>query len=437
MEPVSKKIKLEDSSGRLRCQYLIVKKDRQCGMTRRADEQYCSEHLNLLKKNSGTLIHSGVNSEERERIPCPLDPNHSVWKDQLSRHLKKCNKFKLSHVNDNETFFNKDMNINNNDTLSSVKIDYKQFLNQSIEILQKWKIENDIIIPLKQESNQEMVQKRVNTLINQKHAIQQSSLIQNMIDYKILNTTKKDQDYIEFGCGKAEFSRYLNQVICLTNQNEPRDITYHLIDRASNRMKFDSKFVSDTQELTNQLKIVPTIKRIKIDIKDLKIDTQLDSSHNYVAISKHLCGVATDLTLRCILNNNILHNKLDGLCIAMCCRHVCSPRDYVNPEYIKALLLPDTNDITYEQFFTCLTKICSWATNGRRPDMVGTDIVEITDSISMTLEERESLGLMARKIIDLGRLKWVQQNLGENAELIRYVDKSISLENVALLFKHT
>ncbi|CAB4256803.1 similar to Saccharomyces cerevisiae YOL125W TRM13 2'-O-methyltransferase responsible for modification of tRNA at position 4 [Maudiozyma barnettii] len=431
MEPVIKKTKLEDPSGRLRCQYVIVKKDRQCGMTRRADEQYCSEHLNLLKKNSGSLIHSGVTSTEtggRERIPCPLDPNHTIWKDQLTRHMKKCNKFKMSHANDNEPYYQKDMNSLVETVELSEVIDYKQFLDQTIHILQKWDDTSDI--PLKQESNQEMVEKRVNTLTNQKHAIQQSSLIQNMISAKILNTSSSNQDYIEFGCGKAEFSRYLNQVICLTKDHVPHEITYHLIDRASNRMKFDSKFAADTQDLTKQLQMTPNIKRIKIDIKDLKLDTQLDSSHGYVAISKHLCGVATDLTLRCIMNNNLLHQQLDGLCIAMCCRHVCSHKDYINPSYIKSLL---PNDITYEQFFTCLTKVCSWATNGRRQGMVGTDTVEITESISMTLEEREALGLAARKIIDLGRLKWVQQNLGKDARLVRYVDKSISLENVALL----
>ena len=121
----------------------------------------------------------------------------------------------------------------------------------------------------------------------------------------------------------------------------------------------------------------------------------------------------------------------------MCCRHVCSANDYINPEHIKSILKEYDSDLTYVQFFTCLTKICSWATNGRRSDMNSTDIVEVTPTISMTIEERESLGLVARKIIDTGRLQWVKQNISEYSHLIRYVDKSISLENVALLVHST
>ena len=410
-------------------------------MTRRADSDFCSEHLNLMKKDIGNEKHNGRIdiTNGRIRIPCPLDPNHSVWEDQLKKHLNKCNKFKLSHINDNNIFYSKDLNSCQHPTN---KIDYKLYLDKVIEILQSYQKDDIFDIPLKQEANEEMVQSRVNTLTNQKHAIQQSSLIQNMINHKILNLStniENSQDYIEFGCGKAEFSRYLNQVIILSqdNINEIRPITYHLIDRASNRMKFDTKIVSDTQDLTKQNKFKPNVDRIKIDIKDLKVDTQLNEDRSYVALSKHLCGVATDLTLRCIVNNPLLKKKLDGICIAMCCRHVCSSDDYINPEHIKSILQKFESDLTYEQFFTCLTKLCSWATNGRRSDMNGTDIVEITPTISMTIEERESIGLMARKIIDTGRLQWVKQNISEDSHLIRYVDKSISLENVALLVHST
>lgn len=435
MEPATKKLKTETE--RLRCNYIITKKNRQCGMTRRADSDFCSEHLNLMKRDIGNEKHNGrIDSQNgRIRIPCPLDPHHSVWQDQLKKHLTKCNKFKLSHINDDNIFYSKDMN---SCQTTTDKIDYKLYLDKVITILQSYQEKDTFEIPLKQEANEEMVRSRVNALTNQKHAIQQSSLIQNMINYKILNmSTSSDnsQDYIEFGCGKAEFSRYLNQVIILSNDIRP--ITYHLIDRASNRMKFDTKIVSDTQEFTKQSKIKPHIDRIKIDIKDLKIDTQLKDDRTYVALSKHLCGVATDLTLRCIVNNPLLKKKLDGICIAMCCRHVCSAADYINPEHIKTILTKFDSDLTYAQFFTCLTKICSWATNGRRSDMNGTDIVEITPTLSMTIEERESIGLIARKIIDTGRLQWVKQNLGEDSHLLRYVDKSISLENVALLVHST
>ena len=431
MEPVQKKAKTE----RLQCNYYIAKKTRQCGMTRKADSEYCSEHINLLKKLEGGAVHAGSVQGGRERVPCPLDPNHSVWKDQLQRHLKKCNKNKLAHANDGMPFYSCDMN--RGQEMESVAVDYKECLKDAVLLLQKLHnspLLNKVDIPLEQKSNEQMENSRLSELHNQKHAIQQSSLIQNMLDNGVLEPLSQTQDYLEFGCGRAEFSRYLNQVLYSTCSEEPRPVTYHLIDRASNRMKFDSKFPTDTQDITKRKKVVPEIRRIKIDIKDLRMDSELSADRTYVALSKHLCGVATDLTLRCMMNNPLFKKQLDGLCIAMCCRHVCNSRDYVNREFVTELI-PDDSALSYDQFFTCLTKICSWATNGRRADMKGSDVVHITDDIEMTVEQREEIGLVARKIIDVGRYNWVKQNLGEDAHLVRYVDKEISLENVALIVK--
>ena len=81
-EPPAKKLKNEQ---RLQCEYFIEKKQRRCGMTRKNDVQYCTEHLNLLKKKLGNEKHNG---KEGNRVPCPLDPKHTVWESQLQKHLK-------------------------------------------------------------------------------------------------------------------------------------------------------------------------------------------------------------------------------------------------------------------------------------------------------------------------------------------------------------
>lgn len=46
-----------------------------------------------------------------------------------------------------------------------------------------------------------------------------------------------------------------------------------------------------------------TYKRIKIDIKDLSLDKLLDLDYEKIIfVAKHLCGVATCLTLEAISN---------------------------------------------------------------------------------------------------------------------------------------
>lgn len=192
-----------------------------------------------------------------------------------------------------------------------------------------------------------------------KHAKQQSSLIQNLFDVELIPSGK----IMEFGCGRAEFSRYINQTIINNDPYQLQDDLpkYVLIDRGSNRMKFDKKFQDDLMALSKNPEKVKqriAIDRLKLDIKDLKLSTVIEEHDGCLAISKHLCGVATDLTLRCLQNCIEETNgkfKLQGICIAMCCRHVCNARDYINPDYIKSFLESKHSQINYKTFLvTCL-----------------------------------------------------------------------------------
>ena len=127
-----------------------------------------------------------------------------------------------------------------------------------------------------------------------------------------------------------------------------------LVDRDSARNKADSELRKDGGDRT--------FERLKIDIRHLNlrhaplIVTSADTGPAsapipLVGISKHLCGVATDLTLRCLLNsaaapsaNHSLLVPADGatagateamvvnrgVAIALCCHHV--------PRYAPVLL---------------------------------------------------------------------------------------------------
>ncbi|CCD26172.2 tRNA:m4X modification enzyme NDAI_0G03950 [Naumovozyma dairenensis CBS 421] len=454
----------------------MEKKRRRCGMTRRNGEQYCTEHLNIWKKKQGNAVHNNNNNNNEskvhdneknndQRIPCPLDPNHTVKKSQLEKHLKKCNKTKLKHSNDGKPYYSIDINGDHHPHKEQSKLEITEtsrnkWIMETISILEEISKSNLFDeMPLIEKSNKFMEENRFKLLTNKKHAIQQSSLIQHMIDKKMF---RNNPNFIEFGSGRAEFSRYVNQVVLCENNNdidstdvEPQTSNFIFIDRASNRMKFDKKILDDYVEwISNKNKKsgekmnVPDIKRVKIDIRDLKLDPLLSfpNNNNYVAISKHLCGVATDLTLKCIQNSDILTGKdlsspsnFDGICIAMCCRHVCNSNDYVNPVFVNSLLEKYGHDetFTYDQFFYSLQKMCSWATCGRRDDMNDHDVVRITDDKSITLKEREQFGLLARRIIDEGRKNWVKKNLNNandfTVELVKYVHSDVSLENIVLL----
>ncbi|CAM9473201.1 unnamed protein product, partial [Ectocarpus sp. 8 AP-2014] len=52
--------------------------------------RYCAQHRS---KHSASFCgtHMGETAEKGKRVPCPVDPNHTVFEQQLSSHVKICN----------------------------------------------------------------------------------------------------------------------------------------------------------------------------------------------------------------------------------------------------------------------------------------------------------------------------------------------------------
>ncbi|KAL6947709.1 hypothetical protein ACO0RG_000289 [Hanseniaspora osmophila] len=458
---VDKKPKIgETTVDPARCEFHIVKKNRQCGMLKsKQSTQYCTEHLLLAKRNEGAQLRNN-NTKKGNRVPCPLDNNHTVWEIDLKKHLKKCTKGKSNNMNAGKPWFVPDVNCGQSESSSGESKSTQELILQVIPVLQKLQELNMFDgdnIPRKEILKDQHVQDhRVEQLLgNQsRHAVQQSSLIQHIRKSLNKNSNKTGNPlFVEFGCGRAELSRYLNLSLSLDHESDKKIadeskpsmgnlLSFLLIDRGANRLKFDHKFAEDCHPLPG-----PVVKREKADIKDIDLnaliecDFQNHDELNVVSVSKHLCGVATDLTLRCLEKSmtNAENNKKYSVCIAMCCRHVCNFDDYVNPLYISSLLEKhdSAKNLKASEFFYSLTKICSWATCGRRPDV---DIhTRATHFTKLSIEEREQLGMISRRIIDTGRLEYIQQcdvwkqHTSSSAKLVQYCDLSTSLENVALV----
>lgn len=395
-------------------------------MTRPAGSTFCSEH-----------------SGDAERVPCPLDPSHTIDPKRLRAHLRKCNKARLDlsiqSKHKDIPWFRENINWNHVSSagqeagLEPVSNDKMVECIGLIRLIIEKEFGTDPL-PLLQKRNALLeATPRYEALTNRKHAAQQSSLIQHLIESGLWPTATPIQ-FIELGCGRAELSRYVN---IATQLDRSPVCSFLLIDRSSQRMKFDNKFHDDISTMNSPgetQKMV--IRREKMDIKDLNLDPLLDRQKPCVAISKHLCGVATDLSIRCLLNSEICRENLTGVLIAMCCRHVCRPAQYANIPYIEQLLAKYNpaakTALGYTDFFNCLRKYCSYATCGVMP---GTDLHTGTDHFTkLSFEQRQQLGHMARRIIDHGRcLTFNDSPLGFHARLFRYVDRSTTLEDTALL----
>lgn len=440
--PATKKQKVNDD-GRLRCEFFLEKKRRYCSMQRKSGQKYCSEHM----------IHDLGNGLEatNERVPCPLDSNHTVWVKDLTAHLQKCNS-KPKEVQD--AWFKQGLNLKIKDEELEESDEDKGMTEE--ELFEKYiaKLANQNSKPLRLgESQHEGLDMRVAELTNKKHAIQQSSLIGNLKERGLLG---KEYFYLEYGCGRGELSRTLN--LCLLSEestveeskmaanNETPDrkpnielqqsnedpqtkgelqslYGFGLVDRGVNRRKFDTRILKDCKPYH----LPCAVRRSRIDIKDLSVDNFIADLpvKKVVAISKHLCGAATDLTLKLIINSSLWENdQFGGMLIAMCCRHACL-YDQLLPQ--SRQYLRDRGFATRESF-TVLKKIVSWAVSGTEEDTTTSEKLENKQV------DRETLGLLARRLIDDSRLHALQQVLPERftAEMFLYTDKKVTLENSCL-----
>ncbi|KAK9322964.1 methyltransferase TRM13-domain-containing protein [Lipomyces orientalis] len=442
-------------------------------MTRRATEQYCAQHLGTAELPDDQPY--SKHKHNLARVSCPLDPGHSIWLRDLQRHLKRCQATK--EVVSSAWFV---PNINllrpEPDKFPSVTPDAPI----TFEEYQKWvafveqfygkEIQGTKYtdIPLR-ELKHEGLERRLGELSNKKHAIQQGSLIATLGNVGLLLS---ENCFVEFGAGRGELSRYLHQALLHRYNNAPTHApSFLLIDRSGMRMKLDSKIIKDAEDLGSKYPTPPIVHRIKTDIKDLDLrredDKQLqkrsDGKGGVVAISKHLCGAATDLTIQCVMN--YIGSKKDGdemmdlagIMIALCCRHRCSYSSYPL-QYLTKYAKIDPRG------FEILSKMSSWAVCGRRPqhrnasdsgntvetksertqvdddgyDGEHDDSDNECDQDGQThisripIARREEIGIKVRSILDYGRVRNLEDQ-GFQVKLIRYVDKAISSENVCLL----
>ncbi|XP_017856585.1 PREDICTED: tRNA:m(4)X modification enzyme TRM13 homolog [Drosophila arizonae] len=407
------------------CAHWVQRKKRYCKMEPSKGSLFCGAHE---PPSEGT-----AENADAERIPCPLDPKHTVFKRKLAKHLTICNardqisnlpyihkninageeldsdnlqdiceyeKLKLHELEDEEFYR----------VIDKVKQLYDTHINGNIEQLQ-----------LQHSSLEEPLSHSEYGPETRKHLVQTSALLGILEqDQQLVDNTS----FIEFGAGKGQLAFYLATALESKQLAKSQVV---LVDRLSLRHKKDNK-------LTNK----QLVQRIRADIADLKMSElpELQRTQRNVALSKHLCGAATDLTLRCVLADKEKCNT-DYILIALCCHHRCSWRSYVGKKWLQ------TAGITPRDF-VIITKMVSWAVCGtgisreRRKAMAEAATQEEPPQQEPTQrlsrEQRELIGYQCKRVLDYGRLEHLRAN-GYQASLKFYVSRDVTLENVILLAK--
>ncbi|XP_043078346.1 tRNA:m(4)X modification enzyme TRM13 homolog isoform X2 [Puntigrus tetrazona] len=355
-----------------RCAFYVAKKKRYCKMLVGRGKTLCGEHANAGEES------------EKKRIPCPLDPKHTVFEDNLAKHLKKCN----SKEKPKPIYYMKDINAGSGS---------EDETKEEITIAERSKEELDeLIIKLKtalKGLNTKLIENSLShSALHEplndpkngdsafKHLKQQASILGNM---ELLELLKPNRCYIEFGAGKGKLSHWIHIAL-----KEAENVHFLLVERSSTRFKVDGKHKNADS----------TFDRLQVDIQHLdlrKAPLLREKGLPVIGVGKHLCGAATDLALRCLFEHNCseeddepptkrvkLHQNegacgdikpasstkgretgkkliVSGLAIALCCHHRCDWRHYVGKEFFRQKGLGPEE-------FAAFQRMSSWATCGMR-----------------------------------------------------------------------
>jgi len=394
------------------------------------------------------------------RVPCPYDPKHTCFATKMEKHLKICNskpqlilpEYIVPGINSGASRAS-DVKASKEGKLTIANVSDEKLINIIGHLMATYKrfVDGNIVMEtLEHTAMEEELNKPEYGPSVLKHLIQNSSLLGQLDKSGLM---ENGNTFIEFGSGRGQLTYWLTRAV-----SDPTTCQFILVDKASHRHKFDNR-LRDCEDIE--------LVRLRADIKDLSLaglspylTVQRES---VVGISKHLCGAATDLTLRCLtqtLENTA--SELVGILIALCCHHRCDWSPYVGKEFL-------TEQGFTEEDFSLLTSITSWCTCGSgkprpppadrpaRPaaaeergacdDLPSPDHAEerledqqFTPSFNdryarLQLDQatREEIGRQCKRVLDYGRLKYLQDTSDMNVQLKYYVDPFISLENTLIV----
>lgn len=364
------------------CCFLLPKKRRLCNITRSNGSLYCGNHRpkDEVPEEKKELL---------ERIPCPVDPSHTIYRSNLEKHVVKCNKAAEIKRTQEKSYYCLDCNSGKDAPwVDSVSLDFDDFTRIDVDLLAE-KVKNcfdtDVVIdnydPSVLNVEDDEVSKKVyeelstgnTTFHSVKHLQQNLEIIKVMRTFNILSNNipeeksekgrKYSTTFIELGAGKGLLTRavksakdHLTHETTTEEKYSPSDV-FIMLERNATRKKVDRFLRSNKiEENDNTARKNETLfHRVRIDMRHCFLpnlpgitqeehskDSALSISEGpfpkkrVVMMGKHFCGVASDLAINSLqslitLNESNSLNKESlelALVLAACCHHAILPLDF-------------------------------------------------------------------------------------------------------------
>lgn len=474
------------------CQHFMRNKARYCNLNRVANSLFCGNHRPVDESYTPRILKDAQFSGFTEiyRIPCPIDPTHTIFNYNLEAHKKICNTGTRLALLEREPYYQKDCNSganlpsdtdpsissdNSNPNPSPPVVDVELLLRKVQECYQRY-VEMEIQEPfteipsyLNQEELFKLVAGGAVAFDRVRHAHQDVHIACQMATESMFPTnpsSSKRHVYVELGAGKGMLGLTVKSA---AEQCCPGKSSLVMVERTGVHRKAD-KTLRENSDLA--------FTRIRMDIRDCFLAglpgiarTVDDSSQrpSVVLVAKHLCGLATDITLRSLESLQLsttsspssesmaTEESFYGVSIATCCHHACDWKDYINPNWLLSC------GFTSHEF-KVMTHWSGWAhtvgTGVRMAKVKPTESSTIAEteedptaegqdgnehSVPMadlsgpshrprglSYEEMSRIGKMVKRILDHGRVLYLR-DMGFVVCQRRYCDKELSPECYLIL----
>mgnify|MGYP003386513563 CR=1 FL=1 len=447
-----------------------------------------------------------------ERVPCPLDPSHTVYKRNLEAHMKICGVTSTQSAQEAEGVFCLNCNSGVPATIPSAGSDvvdasalankvhsvFEQHVAPHVQLYISGVYNAPPCDPadasLYGEVHKDIIGAQ-SASEKTRHADQDTAILAVMAREGLISREGvrdvRDNIYVEFGAGKGflGYSVQLyyhmlmkqlsvkNSSIC--SASDAADVVdaasvrpkLLLVERSGCRRKADNKQSATNNKydegysnncyryrLDIRHAFLPTILNQML-VKDKAAVPSHEAPKKVIVVAKHLCGVATDMSVRSleklqkhnIENTDAVNAAPYGVAIATCCHHICNWDDYIGREWMEG------HGFTGPEFALLKTWSC-WGTmpveaqrgsreaptvSGSSANADGEDESEHKAAppvsarpAGITREQMRTLGREIKCLIDFGRAWYMKEVLKfSDVKYTQYCASTVTPECRVLLGK--
>mmetsp|Transcript_13387 Transcript_13387/g.20132 ORF Transcript_13387/g.20132 Transcript_13387/m.20132 type:complete len:391 (+) Transcript_13387:36-1208(+) len=334
--------------GWTQCCFYMKNKRRLCNIGRSPGSMYCGNHRLTSDDIPARVLNDAkaVGSTEITRIPCPIDPSHTIFSHNVNAHIKVCNTGARNALMEKQPYFCKDCNTGYNVKCASPSPVNVDDLVRKVRNCYHTKVQPEMQEPTSQGTVSvpeadimEAVGGTSTAFAKIRHARQNVCIVREMTAEGLISTDphpseRRPTAYVELGAGKGMLGLAVKTAAGVSGSR------LVMVERMGVHRKADK---------TLREKNDNSFVRVRMDIRDCllsrlpgvsTLDAPGEKEGRVVLIAKHLCGLATDITLRSlscfpVADDGSLPEDVQGVALATCCHHACSWEDYVAVDWLK------------------------------------------------------------------------------------------------------